>query len=361
MLIGATMNTADLSTLSEGLAGNNIMRVFPVDEIIAGRDVKVLPPWTDPRFAYCRKVGAIPFVSTKVDGGADAIARVREQLLALPAWVSVLFITDRHEPEGDVTPAQFQHNFTAFLAMIDGLPPSLRGRIKCGPVLTRTWAEQTGAGRSYGTYDPGTGDFFGVDMYVQSGTAKAVVTPATCPTPEQFTAAFLAYRKNTDDHRDRIWPEWGLIGMPDDLDGSFRAGWIRAVYQLVKSWDPATVGWKFIGLIWWNSPGKATGMVAVIGQRRDFPLSLRTQPAGGSGFSATATAAAVAVRLPGNPPAPVAAFNELFEAENPPAPAPAPAPVPAPVGTYDDGWRDGRAQLLKEITALVEVPPAPVT
>jgi len=350
MLVGATMNTADLPTLSAGLAGNNIMRIFPVTATVAGKNTKVLPPWTDPRFVYCQKVGAIPFVSTKVDGDPDAIAHVREQLLSLPLWVSVLFITDRHEPEGDVTPEEFQHNFNAFLAMIDGLPSALRRRIKCGPVLTRTWTEQTGSGRTYGTYDPGTGDFFGCDMYVQSGTAKAVVNPATVPTPEQFTAAFVGYRKNTDDHRDRIWPEWGLIGMPDDPDGSFRANWIRAVFRLMKALDPAKVGWKFIGLIWWNSTGKATGQVAVIGERRDFPLSLRTQPVSG-GFAAGGTA--VAVQLPGDPPAPVAAFNEIFQSENPPTPAPAPA------GTYDDGWRDGRAQLLKEITALVDGSPAP--
>lgn len=367
MLIGATMNTADLPTLSAGLAGNNIMRIFPSSATVAGKPTKVLPGWSDPRFAYCQKVGAIPFVSTKVDGDADAIAYVRAQLLALPDWIKVLFITDRHEPEGDVTAQQFQANFAAFLAMVDGLPAALRRRIKCGPVLTRTWTEQNGAGRSYDTYDPGTGDFFGVDMYVQSGTAKTVVNPATVPTPAVFTAAFKAYRKNTGDHRDRMWPEWGLIGMPDDPDGSARAAWIRSCYQLVKSWDPAVVGWKFIAAIWWNSAGKATGQVAEIGQRRDFPLSQRTVPAPAAGFAAGATAAATVVQLPGNPPPPVAAFNEIFSAENPPTPpvtptptpAPTPTPVPAPAGTYDDGWRAGRAQLLKELAALVSGDPAP--
>lgn len=352
MLIGATMNTADLPTLSQGLAGNNIMRIFPVDTVVGGKTVKALPSWTDPRLEYCRTVGAIPFVSTKVDGDPVAINYVRQQLMALPDWVAVLFITDRHEPEGDLTPAQFRTNFTLFMAMVEALPPGIRRRVRCGPVLTRTWTEQPGTGRTYATYDPGIGDFFGVDMYVPSGTAKTVVTPATLPTPEQFTAAFKAYRHEPDDHRDRIWPEWAVIGMPDDLDGAARAAWIRGCYQLVKSWDPAELGWKFIGMIWWNSPGKATGQVAVIGQRRDFPLSLRTQPAGGGGFSAVTTA--IAVQLPGDPPAPVAAYNELFAAENPPA------PPPAPGGSYADGWRDGRAQLLKEITALVQTGPAPL-
>jgi hypothetical protein len=335
VLIGATMTTADLPTLAAGLAGNNIMRIFPADVTAAGKATKALPPWTDPRFAYCRQAGAIPFVSTKADGDPAAIAYIRTQLLTMPAWVGTLYITDRHEPEGDLTPTAFKANFTLFMAMIEALPQSLRARVRCGPVLTKTWAEQTGAGRSYDTYDPGIGDFFGGDMYVQSGTAKTVVTPATLPTPQQFTAAFKAYKKNSGDRRARIWPEWGVIGMPDDVDGTARAAWIRAVHAEVKTWTPATTGWPFLGMIWWNSPGKATGQVAVIGQRRDFPLSMRTQPAPAG--LAVAAAGAIGVQLPGNPPAPVAAYNELFTAEN----------------RYADGWKDGRAQLLEEIAELV--------
>ncbi len=347
MLIGATMNAADLPALSPALAGNNIMRVFPVSaRVTADKTGLVLPPWSDSRLAYCKTVGAIPFVSTKVDGDPDAIAYVRKQLLALPDWVSTLYITDRHEPEGDLPPAAFKTNFTVFMSMVDGLPPALRERIRCGPVLTKTWTEQPGSGRSYDTYDPGIGDFLGCDMYVQSGTSKAVVTPATLPTPAQFVAVFKAYRKNAADTRDRIWPEWGVIGMPDDVDGSARAAWIRGIYDEVKTWGPDTTGWRWLGMIWWNSPGKATGQVYAIGQRRDFPLNLRTAP----GYSRDAGgAAATAVQLPGDPPAPVAAYNELFTAENPRTPAPGTA-----TGSYEQGWTDGRAQLLKEITALVE-------
>lgn len=358
MLIGATMNAADLPTLSVGLVGNNIMRIFPSGTTVAGKAVKVLPAWSDARFAYCQKVGAIPFVSTKVDGDRDGLAYVRAQLLTLPDWITTLYITDRHEPEGDVTPEQFQTNFTAFLTMVDGLPAVLRERIRCGPVLTRTWAEQPGTGRSYSTYDPGSGDFFGVDMYVQSGTAKTVVTPATIPAPAEFVAAFRAYRKSDSDHRPRIWPEWGLIGMPADVDGSARAAWIRAVFEQVKGWS-TSVGWEFLGMIWWNSAGKATGEVAVIGQRRDFPLSLRTAPAAGAGFAAGG--AATAVQLPGDPPAPVAAYNAIFAAANPVGPPASTAPTGAelePAGTYADGWKAGRAQLLAEISALVSGGPA---
>jgi hypothetical protein len=353
VLIGATMNETDLPLFKTMLAGNNMMRVFPRSATVApGKTALVLPDWEDSRLTYCKDVGAIPFVSTKVDGDPDAIAYVRKQLLAMPDWVTQLYITDRHEPEGDLPPETFKTNFTLFLAMIDALPPALHARIRCGPVLTKTWTEPAGAGRSYDTYDPGTGAFFAVDMYVQSGTAKTVVNPSTLPTPAQFTAGFVAYRKDDSDHRDRLWAEWGVVGMPGDVDGTARAAFIRGVYGLAKTWDPAVTGWKFIGMIWWNSIGKATGQVAVIGQRRDFPLHLRTVSAAVTGFSALT--APSAVPLPGSPPAPVAAYNALFTAENPP-PEPVPAPpADVPARTYDDGWREGRAQLLKEITALVQ-------
>lgn len=363
MLIGATMNETDLPTFKDMLAGNDWMRIFPRDvKVASGRTVKVLPAWNDGRFKYCHQVGAIPFVSTKVDGDPAGLAHVREQLLAMPAGIRLLYITDRHEPEGDLPADQFKSNFNAFLAMVDSLPPELRSRIRCGPVLTRTWTERDGVGglkpgRSYDLYDPGTGDFFAVDMYVQSGTSKAVVTPQTLPTAQQFTGAFKAYRKDDQDRRDRLWAEFGVIGMPADPDGTARAAWMRAVHNEAASWDPTETGWNMIGWMWWNSLGKATGEVAQIGQRRDFPLHLRTVPAASvrteSGGGVTVGVAAE--QLPGDPPAPVAAYNEIWAAQragNTPRPQ-APADPKDPAGTYADGWRDGRAHLAAEISAVL--------
>lgn len=312
MLIGATMNETDLPAFKTMLVGNNIMRIFPRDvQVVPGKTLKVLPAWTNIRFTYCQENNTIPFVSTKVDGDPDGLAYVRNQLLTLPAWITQLYITDRHEPEADVTAAAFIANFTAFLKMVDSLPPEIRRRIRCGPILTKTWTDK--AGRTLATYDPGTGDFFGLDAYVASGTAAAVVTPATLPDPATFLAVFKAYKKTPTDTRDRILPELGVVGMPDDLDGAARAGWIRGIHTVTGSWTPAVTGWKFLGFIWWNSEGKATGLVAQIGQRRDFALHLRTAPA----TSRAAGAVATAVQLPGNPPAPVAAYNAIFEQENP--------------------------------------------
>jgi hypothetical protein len=307
MLIGATMNESDLDEYRKVLAGNNIMRIFPSDRTIGGVAVKVLPAWTDSRFTYCQTAGITPFVSTKVDGDAGGLAYVKQQLLAMPAWVKILYITDRHEPEADVTAAAYQANFNAFLAMVNSLPTSLRARIRCGPILTRTWTESSASGKgnfNYGTYDPGTGDFFGVDMYVESGTASTVVAPETLPTAVSFLQYLKAYKKTAGDLRPRIIPELGVIGMPADTTGVGRAQWIASVYAELKTWTPAVTGWSFLGWIWWHAAGKATGVVAVIGQRRDFPLHLRTVDEN------------TAVVLPGNPPAPAAAFNAAWKAEN---------------------------------------------
>ncbi len=319
MLIGATMNTTEIAGFSEMLAGNNITRIFPVNETVDGTAVKVLPRWTDSRFDYCRAGKVIPFVSTKVDAHPGGLAYVRAQLEQLPDWVTTLFITDRHEPEGDLPPGQFQANFNAFLAMVDTLPAGIRSRIRCGPVLTRTWTERPAGKWDYSTYDPGTGDFFGVDMYVQSGTADTVVSPASLPSPTEFLKTLRGYRKTPTDTRPRIIPELGVVGMPADVDGTVRAAWIRGVYEQLRGWGPASTGWEFLGFIWWHATGKATGQVHQIGQRRDFPLHQRTVP----GTAAPWTDATVET-LPGRPAKPVAAFNDVFRAENPAQPSPGP-------------------------------------
>lgn len=342
LLIGASMGAEDLGTYPQMLAGNNIMRIFP-STWTTNTALKVLPPWTDSRFTYCQNNGVIPFVSTKVDGNTDGIAYVKTQLTNMPSWVKTLYITDRHEPEADVTAAAYQSNFNAFLAMINSLDPTIRAKIKCGPILTKTYTEKSGTTRDYGDYDPGTGDFFGVDMYVESGTASTVVTPSTIPTAATFLAKFAGYKKSTSDTRPRMFPELGLIGMPDDTDGSARAAWITSIYNTVKTWKVGASGWtqpwSFIGFLWWHQIGKATGQVFSIGQARDFPLHLRSVPdpsktttTTDSAGKTTTTWVSNPVTLPGTPPATVAAFNAAYTAEN----GTAVAPITQAIGTASE-------------------------
>src|SRR4051794_23252929 len=177
------------------------MRIFPTDVSITDsggttKTVGAITPWTDSRLAYCQRKRVIPFLSSKVDGWAAGIAYVRTQLLAMPDWIlndagMFVMITDRHEPEGDLGTGvtgqnAYKANFNAFYTMIQGLPANIRAKVRCGPVLTKTWTESSASGKgnfNYGLYDPGVGDWFAVDMYVSTGSASAVVTPSTLPTP----------------------------------------------------------------------------------------------------------------------------------------------------------------------------------
>ena len=356
LFMGASIGKEDIAFYEPKFPQNDIMRIFPEDKSITDnggttKTVKVICAWDDPRMLYCKRKRTIPFVSPKVDGWAAGIAYVKNQLLQLPDWIlndnaMYLYITDRHEPEGDLgsgTAGQdaYKANFTAFMAMINTLPANIRAKVKCGPILTKTWTEDSGSGKGqfdYSKYDPGIGDWFGVDMYVPTGTSSAVVSPSTLPTPAAFVATFKAYKFSAGDTRPRIWPELGLIGMPADTDGSARANWIQGVYDQVKLMKVGAPGWtmpwSFVGFLWWNQEGKATGTVATVGQRRDFPLDERT------------TSTTTAVKLV--PPLPMDKFNALLAAERaidpwPPATGtPDPDPDPTPVDPYPNTGVEGR-------------------
>lgn len=311
MLIGASIAAEDIEFYEPLLPGNDIMRIFPVGVTVGGIEMKIFPPWSDQRLAYCRRKSVVPFLSCKIDGDSGGLLRVRQQLEDMPAWVDQVFVTDRHEPEGDLDggPAAYRRNFTRFLEMVDTLPVRIRKKVRCGPVLTQTWTENKKKGNfDYRTYDPGVGDFFGVDCYVPAGTERKVVSPATVPSAPAFLRHIKAYAYSATDGRPRIFPELGLIGMPADTDGAARAAWIRGVHDEVSTWRRGMPGWgqpwSFLGWIWWNQQGKNTGKVAVIGGRRDFPLDDRTVDRD------------TVAKL--RPPKPLNAFNAIWSAQERP-------------------------------------------
>ena len=314
MLIGASIAAGDIEFYEPLFTGNDIMRIFPVEATVGGTRMKVLPPWSDARLAYCHRKSTIPFLSCKIDGDQDGLDYVKRQLADLPAWIRddpamLVFVTDRHEPEGDLPDgaAAYKKNFNKFLAMVDSLDPRIRAKIKCGPVLTKIWTENKGSDKGqydYRKYDPGTGDFFGVDSYVQTGTKDRVVSPSTLPAPGAFLKYIREYKFGPADTRPRIFPELGLIGMPADTDGSARAAWIRGVHDEVSGWRAGASGWaqpwSFQGWIWWNQEGKKTGAVPQVGQRRDFALDERTVDE------------QTVVKL--DPPKPLDTFNAIWSA-----------------------------------------------
>lgn len=270
MRVGATCKKGEkdsgLPYWQARLVGMDWMRVFP--------DGDGLPPsWDDERFDMIQHYGAEPFVSTKIDGDNAKIAELGTRLQAMPAWITRLWLTDRHEPEGDnITPAQYIANYKEVWAMVNGLPAAIRARIKCGPVLTRQWTENT-AGRTYKTHDPGPAfsDFFGVDMYMNSW--KSGSTAATAYTDAAtFLSKFKAYRYDATDVRPRMFPEFGAIGLPDDTTGAGRAAWMQAVHDQLVTWTEAAQGWPFLGYLWWNAEGKSGDSIARLGIHRWFQL-----------------------------------------------------------------------------------------
>lgn len=315
MFIGLSIGKDGLPRYRRMFPANDLMRVFPNKQIVDGRELRVLPKWDDPRLNYCRDLGVMPFLSTKIDGHRRGLELTFEHLSGMPDWIlgdpdMRLYLTDRHEPEDNLGPEQFKENFAAYLGMLKKLPTAVRRKIKCGPILTKTWVDQHGGGKWH-HYDPASigagGDFFGGDMYVLSGTSHGVVTRRTLPDAATFTKSFKAYRHDDADTRPRLWPEFGLIGFPEDRTGQYRADWIRSVHDEVGRWHRGAPGWSqpwnFHGFVWYNQVGKKTGDVPGIGYRRDFELDRRTVDKNH------------AEDLPGHPPLPVKVYNELIRLE----------------------------------------------
>jgi hypothetical protein len=327
VLIGATLKVDEIPYWEPKIPENHIMRIFP--------DSDGLPPdKTDERFDYCTRVGAIPFISTKVDGDNTKIAALKTYLEDLLPDFDMVYLTDRHEPEGDIAAATFIANFNEVLAMVDTLSAPLRAKIKCGPVLTRQATENkpvatptvyTGSnptGGVYSTYDPGTGDFFGVDFYGNSwsSTDSSTAVTAFVP-PATILSKVKVYKKTSGDTRPRWFPEIGYIGAPFDTNGNARAQWLAGVVAEVGTWNSGNVNWtmpwEFAGLIWWNAQGKSGSSLTGIGKSRWFQLDRHhngtaygSDPIGGYNL------------ITGAPP--LARFNELVAAQDvtPPDPDP---------------------------------------
>jgi hypothetical protein len=264
MLVGQTNAIDNLEAWRGRIAGLDLMRIFP--------NSGMMPPWTDARVQFVRDYGGQCFFSTKVDGDDAKIQETIDQLNAMPSWITAdpnpnkfVWITDRHEPEGDVTVQAYRDNITEYINKLKaGVTGAAAARLKVGPILTRQWTENT-AGRSYATHDPGIGDFFGVDAYVNSWQYPL-------PNPVTFLSIIKGYKYSPTDTRPRILPELGAIGFPQDTDGTLRAAWMQGVQDELKTWTQAAQGWPFVGWCWWNEEGKSGATSAGIGTRRWFQL-----------------------------------------------------------------------------------------
>jgi hypothetical protein len=263
--IGATLDKTAIDYWTPKLLKNGWMRIFPNSN-------KLPPAWDDSRFVYCQANGVHPFISTKIDGDATLLASMSSFLQTMPTWIlndpnMTLWYTEHHEPEREFAadPTGWKAQFVQAWNMVQALPSNIRAKIKMGPTMTKQWTEATGKGNfNYATFDPGVGDFWGVDCYVDSGTSTTAIT--SFPAAATFLQYVKAYVPAAGASTLRIFPELGVIGAPFDTDGTARAAWIQSIHDEVKTWS------NFGGFCWWNDDGTSGGSIPGVGTVRFFQL-----------------------------------------------------------------------------------------
>lgn len=273
--IGATLDATKLDDWKLRLKKNGWMRIFPNSD-------KLPPDWEDARFAYCRAVGAHPFVSSKIDGDAAKAQTIYDWFAAMPSWLKddptfLIWYVEHHEPEKEYVAAKGSNaaggaayitDYKLVWNKLATLPAGIRAKIRMGPALTKQWTEVSSKGNfNYQTFDPGTAfrEFKGYDAYVDS---NALATSGSVyPTP----ASWLQYIKaDNAGGQPKVLVEFGAINKIGDDDGSGRAAWIQGCYDEMKTWT------DFGGFLWWNDHGTPSSTsVTNIGKARFFELDLR--------------------------------------------------------------------------------------
>ena len=161
LLLGATINRADLLDWEPRLPANGLMWIEPNSDGMP-------PSWSDPRFAYCQRHGTIPVIGMRTGGDSSKYETLWRHLSNMPNWLPKIYVTDHAEPERayGTSPTAFIDNFRDwYLGVIQVLPAAIRAKVFAGPVLSATWTEESGGG-DYTRFDPGLAysDFFGVEL-----------------------------------------------------------------------------------------------------------------------------------------------------------------------------------------------------
>lgn len=251
LAVGLTAAPAELAAHLAAHPGMAACRVFSPD---------VPPPWSDPRIQQLKAAGVIPFVSFKTFN----VGRFDSWLRSKPANIPMVYVAHYHEPENDLTPDVYKAHQMAMWSVVQALPAALRTQFKYGPIQAKQWTENTAA-HAYATYDPGVGDFWGVDSYVNTWSLAY-------PDPAAWLAQVLAYDTGG---RERWIPELGVISMPSDVDDTRRAQWIDGVARVLEQSDVRLA-------LWWCAPGTAGAAVPGVDTARNFHLDQKYTTAGGA-------------------------------------------------------------------------------
>lgn len=227
-----------------------------------------LPTWNDSRITDLNARGIVPFISWKTYD----VQAIENWLMAMPSNIPLVYLAHFHEAEADMSAATYKARQVALWDMIVALPSNIRSRTRFGPIQTKQWTENT-AGRSYSTYDPGIGDFWGVDAYVNSWGGQTSTSY-----PDHI--AWLNKIQTYDTCRDRNgnpgpcrkkWiPELGAVSRCQDTNDFGRATWLNRVAQRLE--DDTSVQL----VLWWDTTGTAGANESCLGTQRNFRLDQKT-------------------------------------------------------------------------------------
>lgn len=226
-----------------------------------------LPSWNDQRIQRLKEKSIVPFISWK-----DVVSTTTliNWINAMPSDIKRVYLAHCHECEANMDAATYKSRQVMYWNAINTLSPAMRAKVKFGPIQTKQWTENT-AGRSYATYDPGIGDFWGVDAYVNTwdlDNPNAVYPDLGYPEHVSWLQRIRDY--NTGG-RPKWLPELGTVSAYYDDDDQNRALWISRVMGLIQA------DTQFQLVLWWHEEGTTGSNLPYYGTQRNFLLHERVE------------------------------------------------------------------------------------
>lgn len=235
-----------------------------------------LPAWTDQRIEWLDSKSTTPFISFK---DVVSTSTLLNWIQDMPSTIPMIYLAHCHECEANIDAATYKSRQVMYWNAINTLPSQWRSRVKFGPIQTKQWTENT-AGRSYATYDPGIGDFWGVDAYVNTWDLDNPAQNGGNGYPEHVS--WLQRIRDYDTGGRSKWlPELGTVSAYYDDSDQNRAIWINRVMGLIES-DP-----DFGLVLWWHEQGTAGSNLPYYGTGRDFRLHAHRECNSGGGACVT--------------------------------------------------------------------------
>lgn len=233
-----------------------------------------LPPaWNDTRITQLNARGIVPFISWKTYD----VNYTRNWLLSMPSNIPLVYLAHFHEAEANMSATTYKARHVALWDMIVALPSNIRSKTRFGPIQTKQWTEN--GGHSYSEYDPGIGDFWGVDAYVNSWGSQ---TSTSYPDHISWLSQIQNYNTCRDRNgnpgpcRKKWIPELGAVSRCQDTQDFGRATWLNRVAQRLE--DDTSVQL----VIWWDTTGTAGANESCLGTARNFRLDSKTTYANGT-------------------------------------------------------------------------------